>query len=286
MVKLVTKVFISIIILIIFPITHPQDSFELNTISTQTILTSNTQYIENQSSSDNLSTDLTLFSKIILTINKKGEQKILGDEFNNIPSLVLVNGNAVNLVNKLISLSEDSNTIQLLWDKKFYNCSYMFSDLKNITNIDFSEFYFQSITNMECMFCNNYDLISINFGNFNTSLVNNMAKMFYNCSSLISLNLSNFDFTNVENIDSMFSFSSKLENIFFSESKTTSLQNMDKIFYNCISLKSLDLSNFDTEKINNMEYTFYNCKALSYINISNFNVSKVVNMKYMFYVTV
>ena len=277
----INNVFIFLTFLRLFPIFLPQNTYTQNSQNTEY-----TQYRENIKSSykELFSTDLTSYSKIILTINTNGKHKILGEEFNNLPSLILVNEKVSYLTNnKEIELTETNNIIILLWDSEFYDCSYMFSNLNNIINIDFSEFNIQGITNMFCMFCNNYDIKNINFGSFNTSCVINMEKLFYNCPSLISLNLSFFNLNNVENMDLMFANSQKLENIIFNENKTIKLKSMFKIFYNCEALKFLDLSNFYTSNIINMESLFYNCKSLTSINLSNFDTSLVTNMENMFY---
>ena len=89
-------------------------------------------------------------------------------------------------------LSENGNTIYAAFD-----CSYMFS-------------YFRAVT-------------EIVFDNFDTTNVTNMSYMFYYCSSLSSLDISNFDNSNVTTIQYMFNNAPKLYVIFASNKWSKSL---------------------------------------------------------------
>ena len=143
--------------------------------------------------------------KISLLVKNKGTHQILGNKFEFLPTEVTVDGEIAILLNKKIEINNPYEYVTLEWKDEIYDCSYMFSDLTNIVNINLTEFNFKKIKNMTCMFCDMVDLNYIIFESFDTSEVISMEKMFYNCSSLISLNLSVFDPRKVENMNFMFS---------------------------------------------------------------------------------
>ncbi len=85
----------------------------------------------------------------------------------NYPDIVYINGIRQNLINYTYYFSETENIVDLIWNKTFKNCNYMFNSCSNITEI--------------------------NLTNFDTSQVESMFRMFSGCSKLVSFNLSNFD---------------------------------------------------------------------------------------------
>ena len=114
---------------------------------------------------------------------------------------------------------------------KVMNMSYMFSHMDKLTTLNLSNFDTSKVTNMEGMFLSVHNLTTLNLSNFDTSQVTNMAGMFRGSSSLITLNLSNFDTSNVTDMGFMFS---DMHNI-----------------------TTIDLSNFDTSKVWDMSFMFY-----------------------------
>jgi len=195
-------------------------------------------------------------SEIYLMIRGKETQNILSPMFAINPSQVLVNGILKENCTKSCYLDKDENIITLRFDEKIETCEYMFQELNNITEIDFSNFDASKVTNMHSMFYNCSNLEKINFGNINTSKVVDMQSLFNNCSNLISVNLSNFDTSNVNNISHM--------------------------FQGCENLNYLDLSNFDTLKVININTIFRNCKSLMYLNLKSFNLSSSLEKYYVF----
>ena len=153
-------------------------------------------------------------SKIFLTINGTGNQRILSKninedekvyDFNYIPDSILVNNISQNIEDKYVyNLTKQVNNIIITWNNQISNCSCMFYGLTNITKIDLSYFNTSLVTDMSYMFKGCSSLISLNINNFNTSLVNHMNSMFEGCSSLISLNLNNFNTSLVTFMNSMF----------------------------------------------------------------------------------
>ena len=234
-------------------------------------------------SSDEVPIQEHLIHKVSLLVQNRGNHQILGNEFNILPKYAIIDGVKSNVLNKEIYTKEINSYVTLEWDDEIYDCSYMFSNLSDIININFTEFNFKRVKKMNCMFCNNTNLQHIEFGESDTSYLISMEKIFYNCSSLTSLNLSSFDMRNVINMNLMFAESKNLLYINFNEYKTLSLQSMDKLFNNCTSLTSLNLSNFYTHKVTNMESLFYNCTNLNNIILNDFDIAAVTNMNKMFY---
>ena len=129
-------------------------------------------------------------------------------------------------------------------------------EIKNILEVDLSNFDTSKVTNMASMFNAMPKLTSLNLSNFDTSKVTNMSYMFSAIRNLITLNLSNFD--------------------------TSKVTNMQYMFAGMHNVTTLNLSNFDTSKVTNMQYMFAGMRNLTALNLSNFNTSQVTNMHSMF----
>ena len=155
--------------------------------------------------------------------------------------------------------------------------------IKNILEIDLSNFDTSEVTNMGGMFYGMSNLTSLNLSNFDTSQVTNMSLMFSRMSSLTSLNLSNFDTSKVTNMSDMFNSMPNLTSLNLSNFNTSQVTNMCLMFYGLSSLTSLDLSHFDTSKVTNMGNMFSSMTSLTSLNLSNFNTSQVTDMSFMFY---
>ena len=154
--------------------------------------------------------------------------------------------------------------------------------IKNILELDLSNFDTSQVTNMGYMFYGMSSLTSLNLSNFDTSKVTNMSDMFYGMSSLTSLNLSNFDTSKVTNMYAMFCAMRSLTILDLSNFDTSKVTNMSDMFAGMSSLTSLNLSNFDTSKVTNMSGMFVGMANLTSLNLSNFDTSKVKNMGTMF----
>ena len=122
------------------------------------------------------------------------------------------------------------------------DCSYMFSDCKNITNIDLSSLDTKEVENMSNMFKNCTNLAIINFSEFDTNKVINMENMFFNCIKLSGLNLTSFNTINVINMDGMFSNCSNLSNIEFGFNFSAKNATTNYIFTNCNKYKYKSLT--------------------------------------------
>ena len=228
---------------------------------------------------------LIYISEITLTIKGSGDQIILdkNNGFNNTPSEILVNGvKQRKLGFKVYGLTNSINIITLRWDYEFKSCNYMFFNLTNITQIDFSKFNLTKITKMVKMFEACISLTSINFNNFDTSSVADMRNLFANCISLKSLDLSHFSTESASRMENLFYNCSSITSLDLSKFVTSKVTSMNNMFSYCTSLTTLDLSNFDTSKVNDMSYMFKDCKSLKFLNLDNFNTSSVMNMNRMF----
>ena len=156
--------------------------------------------------------------------------------------------------------------------------------IKNILELDLSNFDTSQVTRMDGMFRSMSNLTTLNLSSFNTSKVIDMQSMFENMSNLTSLDLSNFDTSQVTNMYFMFRGMSSLTTLDLSNFDTSRVTIMDSMFSDMSNLTTLDLSNFDTSQVTRMDFMF----ALSseyipndkletiYVN-NDFNTTKLTN---------
>ena len=174
-----------------------------------------------------------------------------------------------------VYLNENSNGM-------FYHQSYFENTIKEIKDLDLSNFDTSKVTNMVGMFYSMSNLTSLNLSNFDTSKVTNMRYMFYNTRSLTSLNLSNFDTSKVTDMSYMFNDMLNLTSLDLSNFNTSNVTSMNSMFNNVSNLTSFNLSSFDTSKVKDMNAMFNGMSSLTSLNLSNFNTSNVTNMSQMF----
>ena len=163
------------------------------------------------------------------------------------------------------------------------NMRSMFDGMFNLTTLDLSSFDTSNVTNMRAMFYDMRNLTTLNLSNFNTSKVTNMYAMFNDMSNLTTLNLSNFDTSMVTDMSYMFAVTPKLATLNLSSFDTSKVTNMSHMFDGATNLTTLNLSSFDTSKVTNMSWMFRNMPNLTTLNLSNFNTSNVTDMGGMFY---
>ena len=154
--------------------------------------------------------------------------------------------------------------------------------IKNILEIDPSNFDTSNVTNMHAMFYGMSNLTNLNLSNFDTSKVTDMAGMFANMPNLVTLNLSSFDTSKVIVMNSMFYNMSRLTALDLSNFNTPQVTDMNHMFYNTSNLTALNLSSFGTSKVKNMTHMFHEMSKLTTLNLSNFDTSKVTSMTEMF----
>ena len=198
-------------------------------------------------------------SKITLKIKGIGYNKILGNYFENINYLseVHINEQKQDNITNIYYFNQSDNFVELIWNDKITDCTSMFQECSNISEINLSNFNTSQVTSMMSMFDGCSLLTLLDLSNLDTSKVTNMYYFLQNCLSLSSIDLSNLD--------------------------TSKVIDLGNFFYGCSNLTSLDLSSFDTSQAELMDYMFYGCSNLTSLNLSNFNTSIVRNMEYMFY---
>ena len=116
-------------------------------------------------------------------------------------------------------------------------------NLKNILELDLSNFDTSKVTNMRAMFNDMRNLTTLNLSNFDTSKVTDMGYMFADMYNLTSLDISNFDTSNVTKMNWMF----LLPNGYESNDK------LEKIYVN---------NDFNTSKLAEFSDMFKNRKKL------------------------
>ena len=165
---------------------------------------------------------------------------------------------------------------------RMFNSIYYEQEIKNILEIDLSNFDTSKVTNMSSMFGSMSKLTTLNLSSFNTSKVADMSNMFYGMSKLTNLNLSNFDTSKVTDMSGMFSIMPSLTTLDISSFDTSKVTDMGFMFSSMSKLTTLNISNFDTSKVTYMRYMFNNMSNLTTLNLFHFDTSKVTNMGYMF----
>ena len=161
------------------------------------------------------------------------------------------------------SLIENVTIKYIVFDKSFSTYTptslngffYRLKNLEKITGLEYLNT--EKVTDMQKMFSNCKNLSSLDLSNFNTEKVTDMQKMFYKCNKLSSLDLSNFNTEKVTNMSGMFFGCSALTTIYASDNfKTDKVTVGSNMFGGCTNLKGYDSSKTD--------HTYANCSATGY----------------------
>ena len=203
---------------------------------------------------------------------------------------IYTNKNCSSLFSMLRSLTEI--TFSNFNTRNATDMSNMFSSCNKLTTLDLSSFNTSNVTDMGYMFDDCSGLTSLNVSSFNTSNVTDMGSMFYMCESLTELDLSNFDTSNVTNMSSMFqlleqadyamNYTTALTSLNISSFDTSKVTSMMNMFTGCNVLTNLDVSHFNTSNVMRMNDMFAGCTSLISLDLSNFNTSNVYDMSAMF----
>ena len=232
---------------------------------------------------ENLRYIINFSSEVNLVIKGSGQQRFLSDVFYLEPFEVKVNGISNNTCKKVCDFEGQENNVTLYFDEPLNSCKYMFSQLKNIKEIDFSNFDFSHVTSMQDMFMNCTNLININFGNMNTSSLTNVQELFSYCEIIESIDLSHFNTSSVTTMYHMFFHCYALKSLTFPETFITSkVTTMDAMFSHCTSLISLNLSIFDVSNVDDMGYMFHGCTGMKYLDISHFSPKNLNSIELAF----
>ena len=161
--------------------------------------------------------------------------------------------------------------------------SYMFYGMSNLTTLDLSNFNTSQVTDMKYMFTYMFNLTTLDLSSFNTFKVTDMNHMFSATRNLTTLDLSNFDTSMVISMQAMFERMYNLTTLNLSNFDTSKVTNMYGMFGGMSNLATLDLSNFDTSKVTDMSHMFFGMHSVTTLDLSNFDTSNVTDMSYMFY---
>ena len=164
---------------------------------------------------------------------------------------------SLNVFFKRLKNLEKITGLEYLNTEKVTDMQKMFSNCKNLSSLDLSNFNTEKVTDMNKMFYNCNKLSSLDLSNFNTEKVTNMSGMFYYCNKLSSLDLSNFNTEKVTNMSGMFFGCSALTTIYASDNfKTDKVTVSSNMFGGCTNLKGYDSSKID--------HTYANCSTTGY----------------------
>ena len=160
--------------------------------------------------------------------------------------------------------------LYLLDTSNVEDMSYMFCNLKNIEELDLTNFNTSKVNNMSYMFSGMKKLKNINLESFNTQNVTNMSGMFKDLFNIKNLDIKNFDTANVKNMYEMFEGMIKIQNLDISNFDTSNVINIGEIFFGCKKLKNLKIDSLNLinayESVSGM---FSNCDNLEYIDFTN-----------------
>ncbi|MBO6243145.1 MAG: BspA family leucine-rich repeat surface protein, partial [Clostridia bacterium] len=216
-----------------------------------------------------------------MKFNKIGSVQILNSAFTPKPNKVYVNGGALPEFATTINIA-GLTEVKLEWDAPFASCKNMFKDLKDVLEMDLSNFDSSLVSDTSGMFQSCNQMTSLNLDNFDTSLVTTMVSMFQDNPYLKKLDIRHFDTSNVKDMSNMFFSCTNLTTLDLSNFNTEKVTSMGQMFKNCLSLQSLDLSNFKTSSVTSMYCLFSFNKQLSSLNIRGFDTQKVYHFSYMF----
>ena len=173
---------------------------------------------------------------------------------------------------------EESDYEIKLWIDRTDKTAYYYAETEKVyLNRDSSKMFYSEHFELRMK-----NVLDIDLSNFDTSQVTDMGSMFSDMRSLTTLNLSNFDTSRVTDMSSMFLNVAKPTSLDISNFDTSNVTDMSWMFAGMRNLTSLNLSNFDTSKVTNMEEMFGYMYGLTSLNITNFNTSQVTNMMGMF----
>ena len=147
----------------------------------------------------------------------------------------------------------------------YTDCRYMFTDCKNLQEIDLSGFDLSNVTNMSYMFNNCTALKTVKFGKLNTSKVTTMREIFMQCENLTKFDQSGFVTSACTDMHCMFYDCYKLTSVNTSGWNTSNVTTMEGLFFECGDLTTLDLSMFDMTNVTNIRWMFVRCTNLTTI---------------------
>ena len=189
----------------------------------------------------NIHNIISFDSNITLKIPGIGEKNIINNNFRTYLSEIYINNISQTNINNVYYFADENNTVTLTFKEKFNDLNYMFQDLENIYEIDFTNFDGTDVQKMQNTFKNCKKLITLDLSNWNVEKVQELLESFSGCDSLTSLKLPNFKNSKLTTLSNRFSRCKTLLSLNLSTFNTTQVKKMDNTFLNCESLTSLDL---------------------------------------------
>jgi surface protein len=147
----------------------------------------------------------------------------------------------------------------------YTDCRYMFTECKNLQEIDLSGFDLSNVTNMSYMFNKCTALKTVKFGKLDTSKVTTMREIFMQCENLTKFDQSGFVTSACTDMHCMFYDCYKLTSVNTSGWNTSNVTTMEALFFECGDLTTLDLSMFDMTNVTNIRWMFVRCTNLTTI---------------------
>lgn len=152
--------------------------------------------------------------------------------------------------------------VQFLNEINSTNCSMLFKDLYNLTEIkNFNYLDTSSCFSMSEMFSGCEKLETLDLSCLDTAMVYDMREMFKDCA-FTNLDLHTFNVDKVTEISGMFQNCSNLETLTLPDFSKANLYFMTYIFRGCSNLKEVDLSTFHLENLLNGEDALYGFEPL------------------------
>ena len=159
---------------------------------------------------------------------------------------------------------EESDYEIKLWLEPTDKTAYYYAEPEKVyLNMDSSKMFYSEYGTQKIK-----NILDLDLSNFDTSKVTDMSNMFAGMSSLTTLNLSSFDTSKVMYMYEMFSGMSNLTTLDLSSFNTSSVTDMYEMFSGMSSLTSLNLSGFDTSQVIYMQDMFYNMSSLTICLVS------------------
>jgi len=171
--------------------------------------------------------------------------------------------------------TEGIHTIKIIFRKKLFDCSRLFSRCREIIEIDLSNFDCSQVTSCKTMFDCCTSLKKLNLGTLDFSLSKNFQHMFCDCKNLEELDVSHFNTKNSISFEGMFAGCRKLKKIDVSRFNSSKCKTIGNMFGDCQNISEINMINWDMsslDKRNSIGYLFYYCRNLKMIKMSsNFN---------------
>lgn len=136
---------------------------------------------------------------------------------------------------------EDHVTIYILSDATInanINSSYLFYDMRNLTEIVYENWSTQYVDDMSYMFAYDEKLTDVDISTFDSIKTTKMPYMFYNCKSLETLDFSRLDTSKVNTMGSMLRNCSSLTTVYAGSTwSTSSVTSSASMFTGCTEIR-------------------------------------------------